>query len=48
MQELCEMQSSHLLVSLLYSLWPEEVATNRVISMGQIELNCVVMLNQTV
>ena len=26
-------------------LWPREVAPDRVLSMGQIELNCVLMLN---
>ena len=33
------------LLSLLGPLWPGVVASDRVLSMGQIELNCVLMLN---
>ena len=39
------MQSTPLLPSLPYPLWPGVVAPDRVLSMGQIELNCVLMLN---
>ena len=33
------------LSSLPGPLWPREVALDRVLSMGQIKLNCVLMLN---
>ena len=38
MLELWGMQSAHLLPSLMGPLWPAEVAADRVLSMGQIEL----------
>ena len=44
MLELWGMQSTTLLPSLSGSLWPGEVATNRVQSMSKIELNCVLIL----
>ena len=45
MLELWEMRSIPSLPSLPGPLWPEVVAPDRVLSMGQIELNCVLMLN---
>ena len=45
MLELWGMQSTLLLSSLLGLLWPEVVAPDRVPSTGQIELNCVLILN---
>ena len=45
MLELRGMQSTPLLPSLSGPLWPEMVAPDRILSMGQIELNCVPMLN---
>ena len=45
MQELWEMRSTPLLPSLPGPLWHGVVSPNRVLSMGQIELNCVLMLN---
>ena len=45
MLELWEMQSTSLLPSLPDSLWLRVVAPDRVLSKGQIELNCVIMLN---
>ena len=45
MLELWEMQSTPSLPSLPGPFWPGAVAPDRVISMGQIELNCVFMLN---
>ena len=45
MLEFGGMQSTPLLPLLLGPLWPEVVAPDRVLSMGQIELNCVLMLN---
>ena len=45
MLELWGMQSTPLLPSLLGSLWPGVVAPDRVLSMGQQELNCVLLLN---
>ena len=36
------------LPSLTGLLWPEVVALDRVLSMGQIELNCRLMLNRSV
>ena len=38
------MWSTPLLLSLSVPLWPEMVASDRVLSMGQIGLNCVLML----
>ena len=43
--ELWEMRITPSLPSLLDPLWLELVAPDRVLSMGQIELNCVLMLN---
>ena len=40
MLELWGMKSTTLLPSLLGSLWPGVVSTDRVLFMGQIELNC--------
>ena len=45
MLELWGMQSALSLPSPLGPLWPGGVAPDRVLSMGQIELNCVLMLN---
>ena len=45
MLELWKMQSTPALPSLSGSRWPGVVAPDRVLSMGQIELNCVLMLN---
>ena len=45
MLELWEMWSSPLLSLLSDPLWPGVVAPYRVLSIGQIELNCVLMLN---
>ena len=45
MLELWGMQSISSLPSLPGPLWPGVVAPDRVLSMGQIELNCVLMLN---
>ena len=45
MLELWEMQSTPSLSLLPGLLWPGVVASNRVLSMGQIELNCIIMLN---
>ena len=45
MQELWGMQGTPTLPSLPGSLWPSVVAFDRVLSMGPIELNCVLMLN---
>ena len=39
------MQSTLLLPSLPGPLWAKVLAPDRVLSMGQIELNCVLMLN---
>ena len=47
MLELWGMQCTPLLPSLSGLLWPGVVAPARVLSMGQIELNCVLMLNRT-
>ena len=44
-QELWGTRSTPLLPSLPGSFWPGVVAPNRVLSMGQIKLNCVLMLN---
>ena len=45
MLELWVMQSTFSLPLLLGPLWPGVVAPDRVLSMDQIELNCVLMLN---
>ena len=45
MLELWEMQSTPLLPSLPDPLWPAVVAPNRVLSIGQIELNYILLLN---
>ena len=45
MLELWGMQSTPSLPSLPGPLWPGVVAPDRALSMGQIELNCVLMLN---
>ena len=45
MLELWRMLSTPLLPLLPGPLWPEVVVPDRVLSMGQIELNCVLMLN---
>ena len=47
MLELWEMRSTPSLPSLPCSLWPGMVALDRVLSMGRIEVNCVLMLNLT-
>ena len=47
MLELWGMQSTLSLLSLLGPLWPGVVAPDRVLSMGQIEINCVVW-NKTI
>ena len=39
------MQSTPSLPSALGPLWPSVIAPDRVLSMGQIDLNCVLMLN---
>ena len=39
------MQSTSSLLSLRGSLWPGVVALDRALSMGRIELNCVLILN---
>ena len=46
LQKLWGMRSTTSLPSLPGPLWPEEVTPDRVLSMGQIELNCVLMLNR--
>ena len=45
MLELWGMQSTLLFPLLPGPLCPREVASDRVLSRGQIELNCVIMLN---
>ena len=45
MRKLWEMRSTPSLPSLTGPLWPGVVAPVRVLSMGQIELNCVLMQN---
>ena len=45
MLELWGMRITPLLPSLPRPLWPGVVAPERFLSMGQIELNCVFMLN---
>ena len=46
MMELWGMWSTSSLPSLPGPLWPQVVVPNRVLSMGQIELNCILMLNR--
>ena len=46
MLELCGMRSTPSLPSLPSPLWPRVIAPDRVLSMGQIELNCILMLNR--
>ena len=48
MLELWGMQSNPLLTSLPGPLWTRVVAPDSVLSMGWIELNCVIMQNQIV
>ena len=48
MLELWVMLSTPLMLSLPGPLWPGVVAPDQFLSMGQIELNCVLMLNWTV
>ena len=48
MLKLWEMRSALSLPSLPVALWPGVVAPDRVQSMGQIELYCVLMLNRIV
>ena len=45
MQELWGLQSTSLLPSFRGPLWPGVVALDRVLSMGQLELSSVLMLN---
>ena len=45
MLELWEMQSTPSLTLLTGPLWPGMVASDRAISIAQIELNCILMLN---
>ena len=45
MLEFSEMQSTYSLPSLPGPLCPQKVVPDRVISMGQIKINCVLMLN---
>ena len=45
MLELCWIQSTPSLPSISGPLWPGVVAPDKVLSMGQIELNCVLMLH---
>ena len=45
MQQLWRKRSTPLLPSLLSLLWREVVAPDRVLSMGEIELNFVLILN---
>ena len=45
MLELWGIQSTTSLPSLWGQLWPGVVAPDRVLSMGQIELNCILILN---
>ena len=45
MLDLLEMQSTPLLSSLPSPLCPGVAALDKVLSMGQIELNCLLMLN---
>ena len=45
MLELWGIRSTPSLPLLLGSLWPRVVAPDRFLTMGQIQLNCVLMLN---
>ena len=45
MPELRGMRCTLLLPSLPGPLWPGVLAPNKILSMGQIELNCVLMIN---
>ena len=45
MLELWGIQGTSLLPSLPDTLWPGVVAPDRVLSVGQIELNCILILN---
>ena len=45
MVELWGIRITHSLPSLLGALWPRVVVPDRDLSMGQIELHCVLMLN---
>ena len=45
MLELFGMQGTHLLLSLPGPQWPGVVVSARVLSISQIELNCMLMLN---
>ena len=45
MLELWGMRSTSSLPGIPGTLWPGVVETDRVLSMGHIELNCVLMLN---
>ena len=45
MPELWGMHSTHSLPLIPGLLWPGVVAPDRILSMGQIELNCILMLN---
>ena len=45
MWELYGMQSTPSLLLLTGPLWPRVVAPDRVLSIDQIELNCILMLN---
>ena len=45
MLELWEMRSTLLLLSLPGSIWSGGIAPDRIQSIGQIELNCVLVLN---
>ena len=45
MLQLCVIQSTPLLPSLHDPLWPGVVAPDRDLSLGQIELNCVITWN---
>ena len=45
MLEIWVMWSTPLLPSLSGPLWPEVMPSDRVLSMGQIELNCELLLN---
>ena len=48
MQDLRGIQSTPSLTSLSIPLWPEVIAPDRALSMGQIERNCVLMLSSIV
>ena len=48
MLELCRMPSSPSLQLFSGPLWPEVVAPDRVLAMGEIGINCVLMINYIV